>query len=99
MPSCGDCIVLRAVVRCHKARLGSMTAPPCRAELVAVGVIFKISVLTGRDIGPYSFYPSESEILLSPNTKFAVSRALYTDELGYACVDLTEMRSTPMLAR
>eukprot|EP00750_Incisomonas_marina_P011024 INCI16332.10.p1 GENE.INCI16332.10~~INCI16332.10.p1 ORF type:complete len:1488 (-),score=201.28 INCI16332.10:215-4678(-) len=63
------------------------------------GVIFKISVLTGRDIGPYSFYPSESEILLSPNTKFAVSRALYTDELGCACVDLTEMRSTPMLAR
>ncbi len=54
------------------------------------GVIFKLSVLTGCDIGRYSYFPDESEILLSPNTRFTVVSTMYTDERGYACIDLAE---------
>jgi hypothetical protein len=54
------------------------------------GVIFKITTLTGRNIGPYSFFPKESEVLLSPNARFTVTRSLYKDEAGYSCVDLME---------
>lgn len=55
-----------------------------------VGVVFKITVSSGTDIGAYSHIPTEDEVLLSPNARFAVARELYTDEDGYACVDLTE---------
>ena len=54
------------------------------------GVVFKMSVVSGRDIGAFSFFPRESEILLSPNTRFVVARGLYKDDDGYSCVDLLE---------
>ena len=55
-----------------------------------VGVIFKISIVTGRDIGAYSYFPKESEVLLTPNTQFTVTSDVCTDEEGYTCVDLAE---------
>jgi len=57
-----------------------------------VGVIFKLSVVSGRDVGQYSYFPSEGEILLSPNTRFVVTRELYTERDGYSYVDLAETK-------
>ena len=55
-----------------------------------VGVVFKLTVVSGRDIAAYSYFPKENEILLSPNTRFTVASELYVDEDGFACMDLTE---------
>ena len=41
------------------------------------GVLFRIMVVSGTDIGPYSHIPTEGEVLLSPNTVFTVTRELY----------------------
>ncbi len=61
------------------------------------GVIFKIKVVTGRDIGAYSYFPKESEVLLTPNTRFTVTSEVYRDDMGYACVDLAEVAGGRML--
>ncbi len=53
-------------------------------------MVFKLSVTAGYDVGVYSFYPKESEILLGPNTRFVVARALYADADGYSCLDLMQ---------
>jgi hypothetical protein len=55
-----------------------------------VGVVFKLNVVSGRDIVAHSYFPRENEILLSPNTRFTVASELYMDEEGFACMDLTE---------
>jgi hypothetical protein len=62
-----------------------------------VGVIFRIKVMTGRDIGAYSYFPKENEVLLTPNTQFVVTSELYKDKDGYACIDLAEKTVGPML--
>ena len=49
-----------------------------------------------RDISRYSFFSSESEILLSPNTRFVVTREFHTLEDGTACVELAEPEQTVM---
>ena len=56
----------------------------------AKGVLFKLTVVSGALVSEYSLFPMEGEVLLSPNTRFTVSRELYTDEEGYACIDLLE---------
>jgi hypothetical protein len=61
------------------------------------GVIFKIKVVSGRDIGAYSYFPKESEVLLSPNTQFTVTSEVYKDNEGFTCVDLAEIAAGPML--
>lgn len=58
----------------------------------AKGVLFKITVVSGTDIGPYSYVPKEGEVLLSPNTRFTVTKELYKDDEGYSCVDLAESK-------
>ena len=55
------------------------------------GVIFKISVLTGRSVNAYSFFPAEGEILLTPNHRFTVTSKPYELE-GYTVVDMCEMQ-------
>jgi hypothetical protein len=40
---------------------------------MASGAIFEITVLDGRDIQAYSFFPRENEILLSPSHRFIVT--------------------------
>ncbi len=49
-------------------------------------------VMSGTDIQPYSHLPHEGEVLLSPNTRFTVTRGMYIDDQGFKCIDLTEMR-------
>jgi hypothetical protein len=63
------------------------------------GVIFKIRVTTGRDIGAYSYFPRESEVLLTPNTRFTVTSEVYKDEVGFTCVDLAEMAPSNLMLR
>ena len=58
----------------------------------SVGVLFKISVFSGTVVGDYSYLPAEDEVLLSPSTRFTVTKQLYIDDDGYACCELTEMR-------
>ena len=58
------------------------------------GVLFKINVLNGTDIGPFSCFDREGEVLLSPNSRFTVSRELYADDDGYSCVDLVESQGS-----
>jgi len=41
------------------------------------GVVFCMKVIYGRDISMYSLFPEEEEIVLSPNSKFVVSKAVY----------------------
>jgi hypothetical protein len=55
-----------------------------------VGVLFKLTVVSGRDIVAYSYFPKENEILLSPNTRLTVASELYVDKDGFSCMDLTE---------
>ena len=56
------------------------------------GVICKIDVVSGRDIGPISFYPTENEVLLSPNHKFIVtSQNGGYEQGGYTCIDLLQI--------
>jgi len=58
------------------------------------GVIFKIQVISGHDIGPCSYFPTENEILLSPNARFVVTKELYYTDEGYWSVDLAESQGT-----
>ena len=53
------------------------------------GVIFKITVTDGRDIGPFSFFPQESEVLLSPSHRFVVSSEPYERD-GYTIIDMVQ---------
>ena len=55
-------------------------------------VIFKIATITATNIGAYSFIPREEELLLSPNSRFVVTRELYIDEDGFGCVEMVETR-------
>ena len=59
----------------------------------ANGVIFKIKVLSGKDICALSFFRAEDEVLLSPNHKFIVTSATggYVED-DFAMVDLLETR-------
>ena len=54
------------------------------------GVIFKLTVLSGRSINDYSFFPAEGEILLTPNHRFTVISEPYVELNGYTMVDMCE---------
>ena len=59
---------------------------------MATGVIFKITVLTGKDICPLSFFKSEDEILLGPAHRFVVTSPTGGHvDAGYATVDLQQV--------
>jgi hypothetical protein len=59
----------------------------------ATGVIFKITVLSGKDINAYSFFPCEGEILLSPSHRFIVSSEPYELD-GYTVVDMVQQNGS-----
>jgi hypothetical protein len=61
------------------------------------GVIFKITVSSGKDINPYSFFPNENEILLSPNHRFIVTSEPYEKD-GYTIVDMLQQSGTAWLS-
>ena len=54
------------------------------------GVILKITVTSGRKLGPVSFFPSETEVILSPNSKFRVASKLYQDADGWWFIDMVQ---------
>ena len=62
------------------------------AQNAATGVIFRIKVLTGKDIGSLSFFPMEDEILLGPSHKFIVTSDTggVKDAQGYTTIDLQQ---------
>jgi hypothetical protein len=53
------------------------------------GAIFKICVSSGKDINSYSFFPSEGEILLSPNRRFFVVSEPYEVD-GFTFIDMMQ---------
>ena len=63
----------------------------------ANGVIFKITVFTGRSINKYSFFPSENEIILSPSHRFTVTSKLYSSD-GYSMLDMLEMKGNAFVS-
>jgi hypothetical protein len=54
------------------------------------GIILKLSIHNGKSISSYSPFPTENEILLSPNMKFIVTLESYIED-GYQCVDLLQV--------
>jgi hypothetical protein len=58
------------------------------------GVIFRIKVVSGRNIQPLSVLPQEDEVLLSPNCRFLVTNALHS-EGNLQVVDLMEISGDP----
>merc|ERR1712190_337380 len=53
-------------------------------------LVFRIWVTSGRDVQPYSFFPVDGEVLLTPNHRFKVTSAPYELE-GYLFVDMEEV--------
>jgi hypothetical protein len=49
-----------------------------------------MSIYNGKSISAYSPLPQESEILLSPNMRFIVTRECYTDG-EYEYVDILQL--------
>jgi hypothetical protein len=58
------------------------------------GVIFRIKILSARDVRAYSAFPQEGEVLLSPNVKLVVSGPCTLDSDGFYYVDLLERRGS-----
>lgn len=56
------------------------------------GIIFRIKILSARDLRAYSAFPQEQEILLSPNVKLVVIGTCTLEQDGYYYVDLQERR-------
>jgi len=55
----------------------------------ADGVIFRLTVKTGKNIRAFSFFPSEDEVLLMPGKRYKVTRAAYEDN-GLTFIDMEE---------
>ena len=70
----------------------SLQAARVFAQNAATGVIFRIKVLTGKEIGSLSFFPKEDEILLGPSHKFIVTSDTggVIDAQGYTTIDLQQ---------
>ena len=58
----------------------------------ATGVVFRIRVLTGKDICALSFFDTENEVLLGPAHRFIVTSDTggYADERGYTTIELQQ---------
>ena len=61
---------------------------------VATGVIFKLTVLSAKQIATLSYFPNEDELLLSPQARFVVSSSAYVGADGYTYVDMVEQKGT-----
>ena len=63
----------------------------------AKGVIFKLTVRTGRSINDFSFFPTEGEILLTPNHRFIVTSEPYELD-GYTMLDMLEQQGDAFIS-
>mmetsp|Transcript_105268 Transcript_105268/g.185976 ORF Transcript_105268/g.185976 Transcript_105268/m.185976 type:complete len:686 (+) Transcript_105268:53-2110(+) len=61
------------------------------------GVIFKIAVTSGRQIHKYSFFPDESEVLLTPSHRFTVGSEPYQED-GYTCIYLIQQKKSAFVS-
>ena len=61
------------------------------------GVIFKLTVLSGRSINDFSFFPTEGEILLTPSHRFTVSSEPYEID-GYTMLDMLEQKGEAFIS-
>ena len=61
------------------------------------GIIFRIRCQTGRFIRPYSSFPQEDEVLLSPNCSLTVTDELHLEGDGYYYLDFVENRTNLVL--
>jgi len=57
------------------------------------GVVFKISLFSGKRLDEISFFPQEGEIVLSPDSRFIVTRSAYSED-GFTFVDLLEQQGS-----
>jgi hypothetical protein len=60
----------------------------------ATGVVMKINILNGKALEDYSAFPTEAEILLSPNMRLVVSKGIY-QESGQLYVELVQLKEGP----
>jgi len=58
------------------------------------GIILKIKINNGKVIKKYSYITQEDEVLIRPNSKFIVKKALYKGDDDYYYVELKEMEQT-----
>ena len=58
------------------------------------GVIFKLTVQSGKVIEAYSYFAAEGEVLMSPQARFFVSSGLYVGTDGYTYLDIVEQQGT-----
>ena len=56
------------------------------------GVIFKLTLVSGKAIQAYSYFASEDEVLVSAQARFTVSSAPYAAADGYTYIDMVEMK-------
>ncbi len=98
--------VLRQYKEGRPIQWGAFSSTSRRPELAALftdrerGIIFRIKVLTGKDIRDFSFFNvEEEEVLLSPQTRFVVvSEPYLNDADGYTYLDLLEQTGTLFLS-
>ena len=62
------------------------------------GVIFKLTLVAGKAIKAYSYFPTEDEVLISAQARFTVSSTPYTAADGYTYVDMVETHGTPFIS-
>ena len=74
----------------------SLSTAKSFTDLVS-GAIFKITILDGRDLARFSFFPSEGEVLLSPSHRFTVASDPYVQD-GYTLVDLVQISGAPFVS-
>ena len=55
------------------------------------GVVFKLSILTGKSIERFSIFGGEAEVLILPQARFIVTAAPYEGADGYTYVDMSEI--------
>ena len=60
----------------------------------AGGIIFRVNVVTGRSVVAYSAVPREDEIILSPNSRFVVTRACELEGDGFHYVHMQQRAGT-----
>lgn len=58
------------------------------------GAIFKLTLVSSKDIRAYSYFPQEEELLVSAQARFTVSSAPYRGPDGYTYVDMVEMHGS-----
>jgi len=101
-----NCIVYRGVVYCDEfekyytqgrhilwSAYSSASTSLTRAKgyTKKEGVIFIITVNSGKSIRDYSYIQNEDEILLHPNMSFSVIKPKYQSEDGFSYIELVQL--------